>query len=405
MHICVLVGDVKALKPRFGSVHLAWSAHRRGHDVHFVSADDLSYLNDNSILGTTTRARAGDYARPADYLRGAPLLGGGPGRRGAVALRRGLPALQPADRERGPRRLAGHRSLLAPAPGRHAGDQRPRGRPAGGQRHVPGRSAGRGPGAGAGLALARRGCASSCAPSTARRCCAPCRPRGGEKVFYVRRRQKANVNQMISALTKEGYAVAQEYPPEAEHGEKRDLAAGRRADPHRRPTWRSTAACPCCKGGLTDTIVETPERAGAAASAASSARSRRACARSCAPSCWPTGSTSCRSIWWATKYLDSTCSRPSGLRSLSEIYGVEVGEIVIVTWSGGSGYAPPIERRSIQKRPISCEVGPCWKSQQYPATLMPRSCESRRSTVSPRRPRMTGHPPVSGGSRLRGGAR
>jgi glutathione synthase len=51
----------------------------------------------------------------------------------------------------------------------------------------------------------------------------PLAPRGGEHIFYVRRRQVSNLNQMITAVTKHGYALAQEYLPEAEQGEKRLL--------------------------------------------------------------------------------------------------------------------------------------------------------------------------------------
>ncbi len=51
----------------------------------------------------------------------------------------------------------------------------------------------------------------------------PLAPRGGEHVFYLRRRQVSNLNQIITAVTKDGYALAQEYLPEAEQGEKRLL--------------------------------------------------------------------------------------------------------------------------------------------------------------------------------------
>jgi len=47
-----------------------------------------------------------------------------------------------------------------------------------------------------------------------------------EKVFFLRRRQARNVNPIISAITKDGYAVAQEYLPEADAGEKRLLLLG-----------------------------------------------------------------------------------------------------------------------------------------------------------------------------------
>ena len=51
----------------------------------------------------------------------------------------------------------------------------------------------------------------------------PLAPRGGEHVFYLRRRQVSNLNQMIATVTKDGYALAQEYLPEADQGEKRLL--------------------------------------------------------------------------------------------------------------------------------------------------------------------------------------
>src|SRR3954467_1071715 len=68
MRICFLVSDVKLQQATYGGIYLAWAAHRRGHDVRFVSVDDLSFLDDNSVLASTMRVRAGDYQRPADYL-------------------------------------------------------------------------------------------------------------------------------------------------------------------------------------------------------------------------------------------------------------------------------------------------------------------------------------------------
>ena len=63
----------------------------------------------------------------------------------------------------------------------------------------------------------------------------PLAPRGGEHVFYLRRRQVSNLNQIITTVTKDGYAVAQEYLPESRAGRKAPPAAQRRADPGRRP--------------------------------------------------------------------------------------------------------------------------------------------------------------------------
>ena len=74
MRICFLVSDVRTQQATYGGIYLAWAAHRRGHDVRFVSVDDLSFLDDNSVLATTLRVRAGDYPRPADYLTALGVL-------------------------------------------------------------------------------------------------------------------------------------------------------------------------------------------------------------------------------------------------------------------------------------------------------------------------------------------
>jgi len=49
---------------------------------------------------------------------------------------------------------------------------------------------------------------------------------GREKVFRIRRGQVKNLNPIITAITTDGYAMAQEYLPEAEEGEKRLLLLG-----------------------------------------------------------------------------------------------------------------------------------------------------------------------------------
>src|SRR5579862_3865573 len=69
MRICFVVADVRGQQATFSGIYLALAAHRRGHEVRFVSVDDLSFLDDNNILAMTTRVRAGDYADPAAYVR------------------------------------------------------------------------------------------------------------------------------------------------------------------------------------------------------------------------------------------------------------------------------------------------------------------------------------------------
>ncbi len=225
MRVCFLVGDIKAQQPTYGGVYLAWAAHRRGHDVRFVSVDDLSFLDDNNILATTTRVRAGDYTRPADFwraltsddvvkeedalsgfdvvfLRYNPLREG-PGLPGSpvidVCWRLRLGGTLVINDPEGLRRAGGRMYL---------GDLPPEIR----ARTLVSRSARR-------LKEFLRALDGPAVLKSLSRM-------GAEKVFYVRRRQVANLNQIITAITKTGHAVAQEYLPEAQQGEKRLLLLG-----------------------------------------------------------------------------------------------------------------------------------------------------------------------------------
>jgi len=131
-----------------------------------------------------------------------------------------------------------------------------------------------------------------------------------EKVFFLRRRQARNVNPIISAITKDGYAVAQEYLPEADAGEKRLLLLG--GDPS---AWahrsRSIGGCPR-RIWMALGREGSPIRAGLRLRAAvnvDSGRPNSVCATSYVPSCWPTGSTS--SVWTCGRQdFGAECVRP-----------------------------------------------------------------------------------------------
>jgi glutathione synthase len=222
MRICFVVADARAQLATFSGIYLALAAHRRGHEVRFVSVDDLSFLDDNNILAMTTRVRAGDYVDPAAYARALAseeavveedTLGGfdvvflryNPAREGEA--RPGAPLIDFGWRLRlagtmvindpeGMRR-AGSRMYLADFPA----DVR--------TRTLVSRSKVR----------LKAFLKELDGPAVLK----PLAPRGGEQVFYLRRRQVSNLNQIIAAVTKEGYALAQEYLPEAEQGEKRLL--------------------------------------------------------------------------------------------------------------------------------------------------------------------------------------
>jgi glutathione synthase len=57
----------------------------------------------------------------------------------------------------------------------------------------------------------------------------PLQGSGGQNVFLVRPDDDANVNQMIEAVTRDGYAIIQEYLPDARNGDLRLLVLNGRA--------------------------------------------------------------------------------------------------------------------------------------------------------------------------------
>jgi glutathione synthase len=225
MRIAFLVSDVKTLQHSFGGIHLAWAAQRRGHEVCFVSSHDLSFLDDNTVLASTVRVRAGEYRRPVDFhaalvsseavceedalssfdvifLRYNPLReppGDPPSPVIDFCWRLRVGGALVVNDPEGVRRAWG-RLYLADLPA-----------------EVRARSmVSRSPEA---LKAFLRELDK---PAVLK----PLARAGGEKVFFLPRRQTKNLNSIISAITREGYAVAQEYLPEARHGEKRILLLG-----------------------------------------------------------------------------------------------------------------------------------------------------------------------------------
>jgi glutathione synthase len=222
MRICFVVADVKDQQPTYAGVYLALAAYRRGHDVRFASVENLSFLDDNNVLATTTRVRTGDYQSPQEYVDALSsddavneedTLGSFD-----VVMLRYNPIRESAGRPSAPLidfgwrlRLAGTLVVNDPEGLRRAGsrmyladfpaDVR--------TKTLVSRSKTR-------LKEFLRALEG---PAVLK----PLAPRGGENVFYLRRRQVSNLNQIITAVTKEGYAIAQEYLPEIEHGEKRML--------------------------------------------------------------------------------------------------------------------------------------------------------------------------------------
>ena len=330
MRICFVVAEVRAQQPTFTGIYLAWAAHRRGHDVRFVSVDDLSFLDDNNILATTTRVRAGDYTDPAAYAHALAsdeavveedALGGfdvvflrynptreGEGRPGAPLIDFGwrlrLAGTLVINDPEGMRR-AGSRMYLADFPA----DVR--------TRTLVSRSKTR----------LKAFLKALDGPAVLK----PLAPRGGEHVFYLRRRQVSNLNQIIATVTKEGYALAQEYLPEADQGEKRLLLLN--AEPirigdrvaiyRRRPAGKRANA-------------EAKDGGKAGSKAGSSVRAK--CdfgpveARICdilRPRLLADGLTFVSVDIVGDRILELNVFTPGGLHAIAELYGVDASEVVI----------------------------------------------------------------------------
>jgi glutathione synthase len=225
MRIGFLIGDLPSLQPTFAGVHLAWSAHRRGHEVCFVTADGLSFLDDGSVFASTLRVRAGDYAKPSDFHR----------------------ALMSSDAVREDDMLSGFDVVFI----RYNPLREPHGAPPSPildfcwRLRLDGTFVINDP-EGVFRAWGRLYLADLPADVHARTLVSrsPAKIKaflrdldrdavlkslahaGHEKVFRLHREKPRNLNPIITAITRDGYAVAQEYLREAEEGEKRVLLLG-----------------------------------------------------------------------------------------------------------------------------------------------------------------------------------
>jgi glutathione synthase len=225
MRIGFLIRDLPSLQPSFAGVHLAWSAQRRGHDVSFVCAEDLTFLDDGSVIATTLRVRAGDYAKPADFHRA--LLAGETVREDDtltgfdVMFIRYNPLREPHSTPPSPIldfcwRLRLDGTLVVNDP---EGVFRAWGRlyladlPA----DVHARTL---------VSRAPEQIKAFLRELGGDAVLKPLAHAGHDKVFRVRRGRGENLNAILAALTKDGYVMAQEYLREAEGGEKRLLLLG-----------------------------------------------------------------------------------------------------------------------------------------------------------------------------------
>jgi glutathione synthase len=223
MRVCFVVNNPRTQRHTYTTAHLGFAAFRRGHEALFVGVDDFSYDDSNRVLAVGLRPPRAAYESTADFtaaLRGEKVerlevdlneydvvfLRNNPAE-GANAPVRGNPALEFG------RRLKRNGVLVLNDPD--------------------------------GLALSSSKMYLSTFPEEVRPktlitrsafkvkqfiksqagpvILKPLDGFGGEDVFYVRRGQISNLNQMINVIKRDGYVIAQEYLPDAQKGDKRLL--------------------------------------------------------------------------------------------------------------------------------------------------------------------------------------
>src|SRR5262245_877610 len=69
MRICFVVNSVRTQRSSYTTVHLGFAAHRRGHDVAFVSVDHLSH-DGSHVWAGLIRARGERPRNTAAYIKG-----------------------------------------------------------------------------------------------------------------------------------------------------------------------------------------------------------------------------------------------------------------------------------------------------------------------------------------------
>lgn len=227
MRVCFIVNNVRTQKGTYTTLHLAASAHARGHEVAFVSADGLSFGEDGLVYGELVRARgprkldAPTFAKAVTSADAEPELGClnefdvvflryNPNVSGATEPTGFNPVIEFGRQLRQSGVLvvndpdglarAGSKLYLAGFPA----EIRPR--------TLITRSVDR----------VRAFLRELDGPAIIK----PLYGFGGQDVFYVGRGQQANLPQIVSTVRRGGYVIAQEYLPAVAKGDKRVLLLG-----------------------------------------------------------------------------------------------------------------------------------------------------------------------------------
>ena len=222
MRIGFVVNDVDTEKPTYSTTRLAMAATQMGHEVCFMGVGDLTYEADGSLSASTRGCAAKNYKSLERYLTDVQADAGGSGRAPLAEMDAVLLRNDPADDavERPWAITAGvaFGQLVAASgvmvlndPG-HLADALNKAY----FQHFPElvRPA---------TLISRDGpsIAEFVAAQGGRAVLKPLQGSGGSGVFLVSDKESPNLNQIIEAISRDGYVVAQEYLPEATKGDVR----------------------------------------------------------------------------------------------------------------------------------------------------------------------------------------
>jgi glutathione synthase len=322
MRVCFVVNNVRTQRPTYTTVHLAFAAHRRGHDVAFVSVDGLSHREEGHVAADLVRpkvARVRDAAAFVKALRSEKV------RRESASLSefdvvflRNNPNVAGEDPHAFNPAIEFGRRL------RHAGvlvvndpDGLVR---AGSKMYLAGFPVDVRP-----KTLVTRSVERVRAFLRELDGAAIIKPLhgfGGQNVFYVGRGQTANLAQIISTVKGQGYLIVQEFLPAVARGDKRVLLLAGvpiSVDGHHAVYRRMRPK---------DDIRNNMHVGGARKPSGLSEAERRICdllrPRLVADGLYFVGVDLV-----GDKILEINVFAPGGIHNINELYGIDVGSVVI----------------------------------------------------------------------------
>ena len=323
MKICFVVRSVQSQVITYTTTHLAYEAYRRGHKVVYTTVNSFSFGGEQRVRATVISPGEGPFPTRLSFLN---ALQGEQAEREEVGLSdydvlflRHNPNEMEAerDRTRGPalefaRLLKLHGVFVANDPG--------------------------------GLAKASSKMYLSAFPPDIRArtlitrstvkikeflrelrkpaILKPLSGFGGQDVFFIKNRKEININQIISAVSKNGYVMVQEYLPEVKRGDKRILCLngspifiGKQAAIYRRMSPQGEIRSNIHVGGTrrTATFGETESRI----------------IEAVRPKLISDGLYFVGADIVGDKLLEINVFCPGGINNINELYDINVGSYVI----------------------------------------------------------------------------